>query len=90
MKILKVKGIFIMLFLVSVDSNMAANFIIFLSAISDYCMVCFFRKVFLKSDTAIALTSSDEQSRIRERNHSLKRITITQRFLFMKIANEMK
>ena len=40
---------------ISVDSNMADNFIYFLSAVSDYCMVCFFRKVFLKSDTAVAL-----------------------------------
>ena len=55
MKIIKGKGIFIMSFLVSVDSNVAANLIIFLSAVSDYCMVCFFRKVFLKSDTAGAL-----------------------------------
>ena len=39
---------------------------------------------------AASLTSSVEQSRIRERNHRLKLITITQRFLFMKIANEMK
>jgi hypothetical protein len=52
MKIIKGKGIFIMLFLVSIDSNMAENFIIFLSAVSDYCMVCFIRKVVLKSDTA--------------------------------------
>ena len=37
---------------------MAANFIIFLSAVSDYCMVCFFRKAFLKSDTAVALRMS--------------------------------
>ena len=43
-----------------------------------------------KAQIEITLTSSVEQSRIRERNHSLKLITITQRFLFMKIANEMK
>ena len=34
---------------------MADNCIYFLSAVSDYCMVCFFRKDFKKSDTAVAL-----------------------------------
>ena len=52
---IKGKGIFSMSFMVYVDYNMAANLTIVLSAISDYCMVCFFRKVFLKSDTAVAL-----------------------------------
>ena len=40
-----IKGKWIMWFLVLVDSNMAENFIYFLSAVSDYCMVCFFLKV---------------------------------------------
>ena len=39
---------------ISVDSNMADNCIYFLSAVSDYCMVCFFR-LKKKSDTVVAL-----------------------------------
>ena len=55
MKFIKGKETFIMYFLVSVDSNMAANLAVVLSSVSDYCMVCFFRNVFLESDTADAL-----------------------------------
>ena len=55
MKFLKGKETFIMCFLVSVDLNMEANLATVLSAVSDYCMGCFFRKLFLKSDTAVAL-----------------------------------
>ena len=55
MKFIKGKETFLMYFLVSVDSNMAANLASVLSAVSDYCMGFFFRKVFLKSDTAVAL-----------------------------------
>ena len=51
----KGKWIFIMLFLTSVDSNMADISLACLSLYSDYCMVCFFGKAFLKSDTAVAL-----------------------------------
>ena len=61
MKIIKGKWIFIMLFLTSVDSNMTD---IFLGCVglwapySDYCMVCFFCKVFKRSGTAVALRRS--------------------------------
>ena len=55
MKFIKDKETFIMYFLVSVDSNMAANLASVLNSVSDYCMGCFFRKLFLKSDTAVAL-----------------------------------
>ena len=61
MKIIKGKLIFIMLFLTSFDSNMAdicmARFVVWALS-SDYCMVCFFGKAFLKSDTAVALRRS--------------------------------
>ena len=36
--------------MISDDSNVADNCIYFLSAVSDYCMVCFFRQVKKKSD----------------------------------------
>ena len=55
MKFIKGKETFIMYFLVSVDSNMEANSSIVLSAVSDYCIGFFFRKHFLKCDTAVAL-----------------------------------
>ena len=53
MKFIKAKETFIMYFLVSVDSNIEANLATVLSTVSGYCMCCFFRKPFLKSDTAI-------------------------------------
>jgi hypothetical protein len=55
MKFIKGKETFIMYFLVSVDSNMEANLATVLSAVSDYCMGCFFRKRKMKSDTVVAL-----------------------------------
>ena len=58
MRIIKGKWIFIMLFLTSVDYNMADICLgcFGLRALySDYSMMCFFRKAFLKSDTAVAL-----------------------------------
>ena len=48
MKFINGKETFIMYFLVSVDSNMAANLASLLSSISDYCMHCFFCKLFVE------------------------------------------
>ena len=54
MKFIKGKETF-MYFLVSVDSNMAANLASVLSAVSDYCMCCFSENFKRKSETAVAL-----------------------------------
>jgi hypothetical protein len=57
-KIIKGKGIFIRLFRISVDSNMADKCICFLSAVLRLLHGLLFRKVVLKSVTAVALRRS--------------------------------
>ena len=58
MKIIKGKWIFIMLFLTLLTPQHGGYLYGLFGAwalYSDYCMVCFFRKAFLKSDKAVAL-----------------------------------
>ena len=61
MKIIKGKWIFIMLFLTFVDSitwRVSVLLVLVWALYSDYSMVCFFLKAFLKSDTVVALKRS--------------------------------
>ena len=58
-KIIKGKWIFIMLFLLTPTWRIYSWVVYVVWApYSDYCMVCFFRKVFFKSDTTVALRTS--------------------------------